>query len=146
MTKSGSSQRKEGINTRKFTCPYCGFIRVLSGRELRKFRKRLSGFTCGKCGEKVSPYELSKKRGKGPKPPGERRKRVKKEVVKEKPKAVVPQPYVEQFEWRNSGPPPPGEPWIRAGWRPKPRQPTGRTLEEAIVEAFLSKPKKRRRK
>ncbi|GAH76007.1 unnamed protein product, partial [marine sediment metagenome] len=77
--------------------------------------------------------------------PGERRKRVKKEVVKEKPKAVVPQPYVEQFEWRTSGPPAPGEPRIRAGWRPKPRQPTERTLEEVVVEGFLSDPKRRRK-
>jgi len=59
---------------------------------------------------------------------------VKKEVLKEKTKTVV-QPYVEQFEWRNSGPPPPGEHRNRyAGrsrWTPKPPQPTDRSLGEA---------------
>jgi len=121
---------------KKLECPHCGFIKVLANRELRKFRKRLSGFTCTNCHKKVSPSDLAKKRGKGPKPPGERRKRVKKEVVKEIPKAVAPQPYVKQLEWRTREVPP-------AGWRPKPPQPTERTLEEVIVEAFLSNPKQR---
>ena len=127
---------------RKFECPHCGFIKVLANRELRKFRKRLSGFTCTNCGKKVSPFDLAKKRGKGPKPPGERRKRVKEEVVKEIPKAVVPQPYVEQFDWKTRGSPPPGEHRryaVRAGWHPKPLQATDRTLEEVVVEAFLSR-------
>jgi len=124
---------------KKFACPHCGFIKVLANRELRKFRKRLPGFTCTNCGKKVSPFDLAKKRGKGPKPKGERRKRSKKEVVKEIPKALVPQPYVEQLEWRTREVPP-------VGWRPKPPQPTERTLEEAVVEAFLSKPKQRRRR
>lgn len=124
---------------RKVECPHCGFIKVLANRELRKFRKRLSGFTCTNCGKKVSPSDLAKKRGSGPKPKGERRNRSRKEKVKETPKAVVPQPYVKQFEWRTREVPP-------AGWRPKPRQPTERTLEEVIVETFLSNPKQRRKK
>ena len=71
---------------------------------------------------------------------------MKKEVVKEIPKAVVPQPYVEQFEWKTRDPPALGEPRryiVRAGRRPKPSQITERTLEEAVVEAFLSDPKHR---
>lgn len=103
---------------KKLKCPHCGFIKVLGGRELRKWRKRLPGFTCAKCGEKVSSHDLVKKRGKGPKPPGERKKRVKKEVVKERPKPIVPQPHVERPEWR-----------------PKPPQPMERTLEEAVISS-----------
>jgi len=122
---------------RKFACPHCGFVKVLAGRELRKFRKRLSGFTCTNCKKKVSPYDLAKQRGEGPKPKGERRKRVKKEVVVDTSPIVV-HTHIEQFEWR-SDPPPPGEPRryvARAGWQPKP---TTRTLEEVLVEAHLSK-------
>ncbi len=104
---------------KKLKCPHCGFPKVLGGRELRTFRKRLSGFTCTKCGEKVSAHDLAKKRGSGPKPKEERRKRIKKEVVKEKPKPIVPQPYVERPEWR-----------------PKPLQPTERTLEEAVITSL----------
>ncbi len=87
-------------------------------------------------------------KGLGPKPKGQRRKRVKKEVVKEIPKAIV-HPYVEQFEWRPSGSPPPGERrshGVRADWKPKPLQPTTRTLEDAVVEAFLSSPKRGQKK
>ena len=104
---------------KKLECPHCGFTKILGGRELRTFRKRLSGFTCTKCGEKVSPYALAKKRGKGPKPLGERRKRVRKKVVKERPEAIVPQSYVERSKWRSMAP-----------------GPTGRTLEEAVISSL----------
>lgn len=109
-------------------CPHCGFIKVLANRELRKFRKRLSGFTCTNCHKKVSPSDLAKKRGKGPKPKEERRKRVRKEVVKETSKTIV-QPYVEQFKWR-SGPPPPGE---RNVGRSKPTQPIDMSFAETVL-------------
>jgi len=131
---------------RRFTCPFCGFTKNFYGTEARKFRKRVAGYTCPSCQKKVTADDVKRKKGRGPKPPGERRKRVKKEVVKGIPKAVVSQPYVEQFEWRTREVPP-GEP--RGGgvrWRPKPRQPTERTLEEVVVEAFLSDPKQRRKK
>jgi len=133
---------------RKFECPFCNYVKNFYGKEAKKFRKRVAGFTCPKCGKKITHDDIKRKKGKGPKPKGERRKRVKKEVVKEIPKALVPQPYVEQLAWRIGSPPPPGEHrryTIRAGWRPKPPQPE-RTLEEVVVEAFLSDPKRKREK
>ena len=114
---------------RKFECPFCNYVRNFYGREAKRSRKRVAGFTCPKCGKKVTDDDIKRKKGRGPKPKGERRKRVKKEVVKEIPKAVVRQPYVEQLDWKTREPPPPTE----------------RTLEEVIVEAFLSNPKRRRR-
>jgi len=134
---------------RKFECPFCNYVKNFYGKEAKKFRKRVAGFTCPRCGKKVTEDDIKRKKGRGPKPKGERRKRVKKEVVKERPKALVPQPYVEQLAWRTGSPPPPGEHrryTVRAGWRPKPSQPTERTLEEAVVEAFLSDPKRKREK
>jgi len=77
----------------------------------------------------VSPSDLAKKRGKGPKPKEERRKRVKKEVVKEIPHGVIPQPYVEQFKWRTSRSPP-GE---RNVGRSKPTQPIDMSFAETVL-------------
>jgi len=133
---------------RKFTCPFCGYVKNFFGKEAKRYRKRVAGFTCPGCGKKPTEADYKKKKGRGPKPKEERRKRVKKDVVKEIPKAVV-QPYVEQFEWRPSGTPPPGghrSYGVRARRQPKSPQPTTRTLEEAVVEAFLTKPKNRRKK
>ncbi len=130
---------------RRFECTKCTYIHVFAPKGSSRYKKRVVGFTCPRCGHRPTEAELAKKKGRGPKPKGERRNRSKK-VIKEKPKALVPQPYVEHFEWRTSGPPAPGEPRGRAGWRPKPRQPTERTLEEAVVEGFLSDPKRRRKK
>ncbi len=104
---------------KKLECPHCGFIKILGGRELRTFRKRLAGFTCAKCGKKVSSHDLSKKRAGGVKPPGERKKRVRKKVVKEKPEAMIPQPYVNRPMQRHRLP-----------------QPTDRTLEEAVASSL----------
>ena len=135
---------------RKFTCTNCGYTHIFSPKDKNKFPKRVRGFTCPRCGYRPTEDYLAKKRGSGPKPPGERRNRVKnREVVKETSPVVV-QPYVEQFEWKTREPSPPGEPRRhggRTGWRPKiprrkPPQPTDRTLEEVIVEAFLSNPTK----
>lgn len=132
---------------RRFECPFCNCVKNFYGTEAKKFRKRVAGFTCPSCGKKVTSDDVKRKKGRGSKPKGERRKRVKKEIVKESPKAIVPQPYVEQLVWRTSGPPAPGETYGgRAGWRPKPSQPTERTLEEAVVEGFLSDPKRKRTK
>lgn len=135
------------MNTRKFTCPFCNFTKNFYGKEAKKYRKRVAGFTCPKCKRKVTDDDIRRKRGRGPKPKDQRRKRVKKEVVEETPIIVAPQPVVEQFVWRAGGLPPPGNPRrypVRAGWSPKPQQPTDRTLEEVLVEAHLSKPKRRR--
>ena len=132
---------------RRFECPFCNYAKNFYGTEAKKFRKRVAGFTCPSCGKKVTDNDIKRKKGRGPKPKGERRKRVKKEIVKEAPKAIVPQPYVEQLVWRTSGPPAPGEPYGgRARWRPKPPQQTDRTLEEILVEAHLSNPKRKRTK
>ncbi len=139
---------KEGRITRKFICPFCDYVHVFSPKGKSAFKKRVIGFTCPGCGKKPKDSDFNKKKGRGPKPKDERRKRVKKEGVKEIPKAVV-QPYVEQFEWRPSGTPPPGgyrSYGVRARRQPKSPQPTTRTIEEALVESFLSKPKLRHKK
>lgn len=126
---------------RKFVCPFCGFVHNFSPKDTSKFQKRVIGFVCPGCGRKPTEADLAKKRGAGPKPKAERRKRVKKEVVKDTSPVVV-HPYVEQFEWRTGGPLPPGETrryGSNAEWQPKPLQPTTRTLEEALVEDHLAK-------
>ena len=120
---------------RKFNCPFCGFRKNFYGEEARRFKKKVLGLTCPKCGKKVTEDDIRKIKGRGPKPLGERRKRVKKEVVRDTSPIVI-HPNVEQFEWRTSGPSPPGDPRIRSGWQPKP---TTRTIEEVLVEAHLSK-------
>ena len=139
---------KEGRITRKFICPFCGYAHVFSPKGKSAFKKRVIGFTCPGCGKKPTEADFKKKKGRGPKPKDERRKRVKKEAVKEIPKAVV-HPYIEQFEWRPGGTPPPGghrSYGVRARRQPKSPQPTTRTIEEALVEAFLTKPKRRHKK
>jgi len=139
---------KEGRITRKFTCPFCGYVHVFSPKGKSSFKKRVIGFTCPGCGKKPTEADFNKKKGRGPKPKEERRKRVKKDVLKEIPKTIV-HPYVEQFEWRTSGTPPPGGYRSYGGrvrGQPKPLQPTTRTFEEVVVDAFLTKPKHRRKK
>jgi len=115
------------MNTRRFQCPFCDYVKNFYGKEAKKFRKRVAGFTCPKCGKKVTEDDIARKKGKGPRPPEERRKRVRKEVVKETFKAIV-QPYVEQFKWRTSEPPPPGE-----GGRSKPTQPIDMSFAETVL-------------
>ena len=131
---------------RKFECPFCDYVKIFYGKEAKKFRKRVSGFTCPRCGKKITDDDIKRKKGKGPKPKGERRKRVKKEVVKEIPKAIVPQPYAEQFEWKTRTPSH-TNPWERrnpnSGIRnrsnylrqrvEKPLQPVDRSLGEAAM-------------
>ncbi len=133
---------------RTFRCPFCNYTKNFYGKEAKKFRKRVAGFTCPACQKKVTEEDIRKIKGKGPKPKDQRRKRVKKEVVKERPKAIV-QPYVEQFDWRTSGAPPPGgyrSYGVRARRPPKSPQPTTRSIEEALVEGFLSNPKRKHKK
>ena len=122
---------------RRFVCPFCSFVHTFSPKEAQKYPKKPVGFTCPRCHKKPTKADLAKTKGQGPKPKGERRKRVKKAVVKDTTPAIV-QPYVEPLEWR-SGPAPPGERQryaVRPEWQPKP---TTRTIEEVIVEEHLSK-------
>ena len=133
---------------RRFECTKCDYVHVFSPKDKSKFPKKVQGFTCPHCGHRPTEAERAKIKGRGPKPKGERRKRVKKEPVMGTTPIVV-HPYVDQFDWHTSGPPPPGGPRmnaVRAGWQPKPPQPTTRTLEDAVVEAFLSSPKRGQKK
>lgn len=68
---------------RKFTCPFCGYKRIFPPKGKSKHKKRVSGFTCPSCGKKVTDDDIKRSKGKGPKPPGERRKRGKKEDIQE---------------------------------------------------------------
>ncbi len=124
------------MDTRKFVCPFCTFTKNFYGNEAKKFRKRVAGFTCPNCQRKVTDKDIRRIKGRGPKPKGERRKRVKKEPVVDTTPFVV-HPNVDQFDWRTSGPPPPGERQRlgRAGWLSRAPQPTTRTLEEVVVVA-----------
>ncbi len=139
--------QKEGQIIRRFHCPFCGYTKNFYGKEAKKFKKRVVGFTCPACKKKITDADINRTKGKGPKPKAQRRKRVKKKVIKDTPKAIV-HPPVEQFDWRTSSPPPPGDRQRRgrAGWQPKQPQPTTRTLEDAVVEAFLSSPKRGQKK
>lgn len=128
---------------RKFQCPFCGFTKNFYGKEARRYKKRVIGLTCPNCQKKVTEDDIKRKKGKGPKPKEERRKRVKKEFVEETPIIVAPQHDIDQIEWRTGGLPPPGENRsypVRAGWQPKPRQPTDRTLGEAVMVSRNIKP------
>lgn len=127
---------------RRFVCPFCNFVHHFSPKEAQKYKKKVIGFTCPNCGRKPTQADLAKTRGAGPKPKSERRKRVKKEVIKDTSPIVV-HPHVEQFEWRTRdevsheksqrrG--------VRTGWKPKPAT---RTLEEVLVEGHLSKKTKK---
>jgi len=134
---------------KKLECPYCGFIKVSAGRALRKYRKKLSGFTCTNCGEKVSGDVLTRKKGRGPKPKGERRKRSKKEEVKETPIIVAPQPHIERIEWKTRDSLPLGQSrnpdrrdytsWQSRGGG-KPLQPMNRSMGEATMVSLGIRP------
>ncbi len=140
--------QKEEIKTRKFQCTKCNYIHIFQPKGSQKFPKRVKGFFCPRCGHRPTEAEIARIKGRGPKPKGERRMRVNNEVIKNTPKSIV-HPYVEQFEWRTNSPLPPGEPQRyggRAEWQPKSHQPTTRTLEDAVVEAFLSSPKRGQKK
>ncbi|GAH44029.1 unnamed protein product, partial [marine sediment metagenome] len=67
---------------------------------------------------------------------------VKKEVVKEAPKVEPSQSNFEQVEWKTRDHPP-GEARryaVRAGWSPKPLQPTDRSFGEAVMSSLNIRP------
>lgn len=97
---------------RKFECPHCGHVKIFYGREARRSKKAVSGFTCPSCGRKVTADDVRRKRGKGPKPPGKGRKRgkgveapVRDARPKAKPVAAPPPPGTGAIEWRTRAPP-----------------------------------------
>ena len=125
---------------RKFRCPFCKYEHTFSPKDKTRFKKRVVGFTCPSCGKKASDKDFRKTKGKGPKPPGERRKR-KKRVDK------IPQPLTSpikprlpitdnnDIEWRQKGqqyrpPSETGHPSANRYWQP---HPTTRTLGDAAL-------------
>ena len=132
---------------RRFECPFCGYVHVFSPKGKSSHKKRIIGFTCPSCGKKPTEDDFNKKKGKGPKPKEVRRKRgIKKEIIKEEPKAVNPQPHIEQYEWKTREPLPPGEyrnrryGTGRKGWGPKPLQPMDRSFGEAVMSSLNIRP------
>jgi len=131
---------------RKFECPFCNYVKIFYGKEAKKFRKRVAGFTCPKCGKKITDDDIRRKKGKGPKPKGERRKRVKKEVVPDAPRIEPSQSNFKPIEWKTQTPSH-TNPWERrnpnSGIRnrsnylgqrvEKSLQPVDRSLEEVLV-------------
>lgn len=124
---------------RKFRCPFCEFEHTFSPKGKSKYKKRVVGFTCPKCGKKATEKDLRKVKGKGPKPPGERRKR--KKSVDKQPHIVPvinPTPRIAEpdyTEWRRKDQNyrPPFErvsPAANRHWKP---QPTDRTLGSAVL-------------
>jgi len=142
-----------GTITRKFICPFCGFTKNFYGKEARRYKKKVIGLTCPGCGKKVTADDIKRKKGKGPKPKEERRKRVKKEVVKENPKVEPLQSGYEPIEWRTRTPSH-TNPWESqhpgarsnrrgdyTGWQQRrPLQPTDRTLGEAVMSSQNIRP------
>jgi len=121
-------------------------VHVFSPKGKSRKKKRVVGFTCPGCGKKPTDDDFKKKKGRGPKPKEERRKRVKKEVVKEAPKAEPPQSNFEPIEWKTRESLPPrghqnrGYGTSRSEWRPKPLQPVSRTLGEAVLSSRNIRP------
>jgi len=131
---------KGGRITRKFICPFCGYLYIFSPKESSKWKKRVIGFTCPRCGRKPTEDDFKKLKGLGPKPKDKRRKRVKKEVVTVRPPDVV-QPYIEEIAWRTRLPPPPEnirdlKLLGRSGWKSRPPQPIDRSFEEAVISSM----------
>jgi len=131
---------------RRFECPFCGWVHIFSPKGESRFKKRVVGFTCPGCGKKPTEDDFNKVKGGGSKPKEERRKRVKKEVVKETPTIETSQPYIEEIQWKTSEPPPPGGHQNRGygtgrvGWNPKPPQPMNRTFGEAVLSGMNIRP------
>jgi len=112
-------------------------VYIFSPKESSKWKKRVIGFTCTRCGKKPTEDDLKKIKGRGPKPKDERRKRVKKEVVNERPPVII-HPDIVEIVWKTRGQPPPDnirdrKRLGRSGWQPKPPQPTTRSFEEAVI-------------
>lgn len=140
------------MKIRRFECPSCGFVHIFSPRESTKFKKRVVGFICPNCGYKVTDKDVTRKRGSGPKPPGERRKRNKNNQVKEFMPINIPTPEhdlldtnIIEFRVNEPGYVPssaaghPGARINRINYsyhppiREPPRRPTDRSLEEALL-------------
>jgi len=138
---------------RRFTCPSCGWTHNFSPKDKSKFPKKVKGFTCPNCGHRPTEAELAKKKGRGPKPKGERRKRVKKEVVEEVPRVEPSQSNFELVEWKtrdpsHTNPWEPQHPGARnnrrgdyTGWQlRRPLQPTDRSFGEAVMNSQNIRP------
>jgi len=125
---------------RKFRCPFCDFEHTFSPKGKSKYKKRIVGFTCPRCGKKATEKDLRKAKGKGPKPSGKRRNRKKR--VDKQPAHIVPiiNPISQisetnNIEWRQKGQDhkPPSEtvhPSATRHWQP---HPTDRTLGDAAL-------------
>jgi len=96
---------------------------------------------------------MRKKRGRGPKPKDQRRKRNKKEVIPETPKVQPPKVHIEQIEWKTRTPShtKPGERrnpnsriWNRDNYLgqriEKPLQPMDRSIEEVVIGSLNLRP------
>ena len=124
---------------RKFRCPFCEYEHTFAPKGKSKYKKRVVGFTCPQCGKKATEKDLRKAKGKGPKPPGERRKR--KKSVDKQPHIVPvinPTPRIAEpdyTEWRRKDQNyrPPFErvfPTANRYWKP---HPTDRALGSAVL-------------
>ncbi len=124
---------------RKFRCPFCEYEHTFAPKGKSKYKKRVVGFTCPKCGKKATEKDLRKAKGKGPKPPGERRKR-KKRVDKQphivpviNPTPRIAEPDYTEWRRKDQNYRPPFErasPAANRYWKP---HPTDRTLGSAIL-------------
>ena len=83
---------------RKFTCPFCGYERIFPPKGKSKHKKRVSGFTCPSCGKKVTDADIKISKGKGPKPPSERRNRKKKVEIQQPHIAPIMTPASQKIE------------------------------------------------
>ncbi len=124
---------------RKFRCPFCDFKHTFVPNGKSKYKKRVVGFTCPQCGKKATEKDLRKAKGKGPKPPGQRRNRKKKldaqphivSVINPTPRIAEP----DYTEWRRKDQNyrPPFErvsPAANRYWKP---HPTDRALGSAVL-------------
>lgn len=126
---------------RKFTCPFCSHEHIFSPKGKSKYKKKVSGFSCPRCGKKVTEVDTKRSKGKGPKPSSERRRRRKKVEIQQPIIVPIITPESQQFEtndikWRQRTRQyrPPSEA-IHPSARPRRRQPypTDRTLGEAAL-------------
>ncbi len=135
---------------RKFECPHCAYVHIFAPTGKSKHKKRFSGYTCPNCHKKVTDQDILRRKGEGPKPKGERRKRVKREepvwAVPLRGGEGPPRPIYEQIEWKTRDPLPPGQshnPGHRnyRGWSlRRSLQPTDRTLGEASMSSLGIRP------
>lgn len=132
---------------RKFECPNCGYVHIMTPKGGSQYKKKVTGFTCPSCGYKVTPKDVRRKRGSGPKPPSERRNRTKQNDEPKEPVIVVSNDSkswldndIIEFKTRDQEyDPSAGLPLSRMienrSYQPhnKPPRPTDRSLEEALM-------------